>query len=249
MHPYLTAFGLAVQFLTRLPTPQYQDSTEQDVARSVLAFPFVGLLIGVILFVLTNILSGVPAPLLAAILLFVWVAVTGNLHMDGLADTADALVGGQGEKERILEIMKDPRSGAAAISSVVLVLLLKYAALIYVLEESLWLLIVIVPLISRASILLFFLTMEYARDKGLGSAYVEYASYHQMRWLLVFLSLGVLVFGGALGLLLLVSTGILFWFYRAYWNKCIDGYTGDVMGAFVELIEAFVMVIAVVAIV
>jgi len=248
MHPYLTAFTLAAQFLTRLPTPRLQDTTQEDIARSVLAFPFVGLLIGLLLFIVTNALSEVPAPLLAAILITLWVAITGNLHMDGLADCADALVGGQGQRERTLEIMKDPRSGAAAISSVVLVLLLKYAAMVYILNESLWLMIIVVPIISRSSILLFFLRMEYARDKGLGSVYVENVSLHSVRWLLMAVAIAVLLFGGVLGFLLLLSAATFFWLYRAYWNKLVGGYTGDVIGAFVELLEAVLLIVAVISI-
>ena len=248
MQPYLTAFALAVQFLTRLPTPRLQNTTQDDIARSVLAFPFVGLLIGLLLFIVTNALSEVPAPLLAAILVTLWVAITGNLHMDGLADCSDALVGGQGKRERTLDIMKDPRSGAAAISSVVLVLLLKYAAMVYILKESLWLMIIVVPIISRSSILMFFLLMEYARDKGLGLVYVENVSLHSARWLLVIVAIAVLLFGGALGLLMLLATGIFFWLYQAYWNRLIGGYTGDVIGAFVELLEALLLIIAVMSV-
>ena len=248
MHSYLTAFALAVQFLTRLPTPRLQDTTQEDIARSVLAFPFVGLLIGILLFIVTNALSEVPAPLLAAILVALWVVITGNLHLDGLADCADALVGGQGQREPTLEIMKDPRSGAAAISSVALLLLLKYAAMVYILKESLWLMIIVVPIISRSSILLFFLLMEYARDKGLGSAYVENVSLHSIRWLLVMVTIAVLIFGGVLGFLLLLSTATFFWLYRAYWNRLVGGYTGDVIGAFVELLEGILLVVAVISI-
>jgi adenosylcobinamide-GDP ribazoletransferase len=56
--------------------------------------------------------------MLAALLLAVWVLLTGGLHLDGLADTADAWIGGQGDRDRTLAIMKDPRSGPIAIVAI-----------------------------------------------------------------------------------------------------------------------------------
>jgi adenosylcobinamide-GDP ribazoletransferase len=65
----------------------------------------------------------------AALLLTVWVLLSGGLHLDGLADSADAWLGGFGDRERTLTIMKDPRSGPIAVVVLVLVLLLKFCAL------------------------------------------------------------------------------------------------------------------------
>ena len=72
----------------------------------------------------------------AALLLTVWVLLSGALHLDGLADSADAWLGGFGDRERTLTIMKDPRSGPIAVVTLVLVLLLKFAALLALIEQQ-----------------------------------------------------------------------------------------------------------------
>ncbi|WP_173644308.1 adenosylcobinamide-GDP ribazoletransferase, partial [Xanthomonas citri] len=87
----------------------------------------------------------------AALLLSAWVWLTGALHLDGLADTTDAWVGGMGERRRTLAIMKDPASGPMAVTAVVLVLLLKCAALASLLAQApttLWL----APLLARSAL-------------------------------------------------------------------------------------------------
>lgn len=67
--------------------------------------------------------------LVAALVLALWVYFTGAMHLDGVADTADAWVGGLGDHQRTLEIMKDPRVGAMAVAAMLLVLLVKFAAI------------------------------------------------------------------------------------------------------------------------
>lgn len=88
-----------------------------------------GLVIGLLVAIPAYVASASDPMVIAALMLTVWVLVTGGLHFDGLADSADAWLGGQGNTTRTLEIMKDPRSGPAAIVLVALVLLLKLAAL------------------------------------------------------------------------------------------------------------------------
>ncbi|PWQ89005.1 adenosylcobinamide-GDP ribazoletransferase, partial [Enterococcus faecium] len=88
-----------------------------------------GLLFGLLLWLASHLLQGTPSPLHAALLLTLWVLLSGALHLDGLADSADAWLGGFGDRERTLRIMKDPRSGPIAVVTLVLVLLLKFCAL------------------------------------------------------------------------------------------------------------------------
>ena len=117
----MTPWWVALQFLTRLPVRLAGMPSPQQIGRSLLWYPLVGLLIGLLLFALQQLLGGLSLMLQAALLLAVWVGVSGGLHLDGLADSADAWVGGFGDRARTLEIMKDPRSGPIAV--VVLVLL------------------------------------------------------------------------------------------------------------------------------
>jgi len=115
------AVVVAFIFLTRLPMPRLAHISPEDNGRSLCAFPLVGLVIGLLLFIAASVLTWVlPVMVVATLLLTLWVLLTGGLHLDGLADSADAWLGGYGDKARTLEIMKDPRCGSAAVMTVAL---------------------------------------------------------------------------------------------------------------------------------
>ena len=120
----MTPWLIALQFLTRLPVSLPGMPTPEQMGRSLLWYPAVGLLLGLLLWLAHLLLGQTPGVLQAAIILALWVGLSGGLHLDGLADTADAWVGGFGDRERTLTIMKDPRSGAIAVVVLVLLLLL-----------------------------------------------------------------------------------------------------------------------------
>lgn len=141
MREALRSLLVALQFLTRLPVRLSAMPTPEQFGRAVLCYPLVGVLIGVVLYAAARSLDGTPPLLQAALLLSLWVALSGALHLDGLADMADAWIGGLGDRERTLAIMKDPRSGPVAVVVLVLVLLLKFSALAALTGEpwrSLW---------------------------------------------------------------------------------------------------------------
>jgi len=112
------ALLIAVQFLTRLPVPFRIDHQPRHIGHSLLYYPLVGLLIGGILLAGAELLqrTSLDTGLSAALLLTLWVLLTGGLHLDGLADSADAWVGGLGDKQHTLEIMKDPSCGPIRLS-------------------------------------------------------------------------------------------------------------------------------------
>lgn len=127
---------IALQFLTSLPIRLPAMPEPEQQGRSLLYYPLVGLLLGALLCLAAFVLDGAPALLQAALLLTLWVALTGALHLDGLADSADAWLGGFGDRERTLQIMKDPRSGPVAVVVLVLLLLLKFSALLALLRRN-----------------------------------------------------------------------------------------------------------------
>jgi adenosylcobinamide-GDP ribazoletransferase len=104
----LRPFLVALQFLTRLPVHMPEPPDEREIGQSLLYYPLVGLLLGLMLAALAWAMRDGSSMLHAALLLAMWVLMTGGLHLDGLADSADAWVGGQGSRERTLAIMKDP---------------------------------------------------------------------------------------------------------------------------------------------
>jgi len=165
---------IALQFLTRLPVSLPGMPTPEQVGRSLLWYPLVGLLLGLLLWGAHLLLGQASAVLQAAIILALWVGLSGGLHLDGLADTADAWVGGFADRERTLAIMKDPRSGPIAVVVLVLLLLLKFAALFTLLQAGQGIYLLLLPWLGRSLLPLLLATTPYVRVGGLGQALVDH---------------------------------------------------------------------------
>lgn len=111
---------LALQFLTRFPTPRVPDFRPEDLAASAAWFPVVGAVVGVA--VAAALVAGTFVdPWLGALAgLMVWVWITGALHLDGLADLADALGAAHRDPQRVLEVLRDPHVGTFGVVAIVL---------------------------------------------------------------------------------------------------------------------------------
>ena len=236
---------IAFQFLTRIPMPALDGIGPREAGRSLRYYPLVGLVLGLLLAGLNGLFAGVPDGLRAALLLAAWVLLTGGLHLDGLADSADAWLGGFGDRERTLAIMKDPRSGPAAILLLVLLLLIKFAALEALIAAGDGLALIAAPLLARALLPVLFLSTPYVRPGGLGCALAEQASAFEGLWLPVLISLALLLSAGWRGFGLLVAVAAVFLLLRGMMLKRIGGTTGDTAGALLEVTEATVLVAAV----
>jgi len=230
---------IALQFLSSLPIRLPGMPEPQQLGRSLLFYPLVGLLFGLILYALNLLLAGAPLLLHAALLLTVWVLLSGALHLDGLADSADAWLGGFGDRERTLTIMKDPRSGPIAVVTLVLVLLLKFAALLALIEQGHTLALIIVPVLGRAALLGLFLTTPYVRAGGLGQALADHLPRRAGWWVLGLSVLGCVVVAG-FGTALISLVGFV-WLRRLMMQR-LGGTTGDTAGALLELLEMAVLV-------
>lgn len=238
-------FWIALQFLSSLPVKLAGMPPPQALGRSLLFYPIVGLLFGVLLWALQAVLGHAPPMLQAALLLTAWVLLSGGLHLDGLADSADAWLGGFGDRERTLEIMKDPRSGPIAVVTLVLVLLLKFCALLALLEQGQGALLVIVPVIGRAAMLGLFLSTPYVRKGGLGQALADHLPRAHGRAVLLASALFCWLWAGTAGLWMLLMAALAFAWLRQLMVRRLGGTTGDTAGALLELLEMAVLVVAV----
>lgn len=237
------AFWLAVQFLTRLPTPNFSViNSRQAAGASVLFYPAVGLLIGCLLIAFFLVFHGLNQYLQAALVLVVWVFLTGGLHLDGLADSVDAWAGGLDSKERSLAIMKDPAAGPIAVIALILIMLVKWSALISIISQQELAKLMVIPVIGRLSILLMMLSTPYVREKGLGEAINKNLPVLEV-WGVVLLSLTICVW--ILGFLAVVSAGLVIWLLRRMVMQRLGGATGDVYGAVLEIVEAAALVVTV----
>lgn len=237
MQPFL----IALQFLTCLPVQLSGKPEPHQVGKSLLYYPLVGLLIGGMLGLLSLLLEGAAPPLQAALVLVAWIGLTGALHLDGLADSADAWLGGFGDRDRTLAIMKDPRSGPVAVVVLVAVLLLKFVALWTLLDEGKHLALLLAPLVGRSALLGLFLTTPYVRPGGLGQALAEHLPRAAVRRVLVMVALLCLVSGQSGWLALAVAVGVGALARQAMCHR-IGGTTGDTAGALLELAECAVLV-------
>ncbi|KIK83156.1 adenosylcobinamide-GDP ribazoletransferase [Pseudomonas koreensis] len=233
---------IALQFLSSLPIRLPGMPEPQQLGRSLLFYPLVGLLFGVILWVFNLVLAGAPLLLHAALLLTVWVLLSGALHLDGLADSADAWLGGFGDRERTLTIMKDPRSGPIAVVTLLLVLLLKFCALLALVEQGHAVMLIIVPLLGRAALLGLFLTTPYVRAGGLGQALADHLPRRAGWWVLGASALACLLIAGVKAIVALVVAFVGFVWLRQVMIRRLGGTTGDTAGALLELLEMAVLV-------
>ncbi|NWC79803.1 adenosylcobinamide-GDP ribazoletransferase [Pseudomonas putida] len=232
---------IALQFLSSLPVSLPGMPEPREVGRSLLCYPLVGLLFGLLLWLASHLLQGAPAPLHAALLLTLWVLLSGALHLDGLADSADAWLGGFGDRERTLKIMKDPRSGPIAVVTLVLVLLLKFCALWVLVERGAGALLVLAPVIGRAALLGLFLRTPYVRPGGLGQALAEHLPRRMARWVLLGSLLFCLLLGGWSALWAVLLAFAVFCWLRRLMCQRLGGTTGDTAGAMLELLELAVV--------
>ncbi|UFH50522.1 adenosylcobinamide-GDP ribazoletransferase [Pseudomonas sp. KNUC1026] len=230
---------IALQFLSSLPVRLPGMPSPQALGRSVLWYPLVGGVFAALLAVLSALLAAAPPLMHAALVLAAWVALSGGLHLDGLADSADAWIGGYGDRERTLAIMKDPRSGPMAVVVLVLLLLLKFAALLALLGLGLawwW-----VPVLGRTALLGLFLTTPYVRAGGLGAALAAHLP-REAGWAV--LGMVALLSLWLLPLAVLLAGLLAFIALRGLMLRRLGGCTGDTAGAMLELLECVVLVAA-----
>jgi adenosylcobinamide-GDP ribazoletransferase len=241
----LRPFFIALQFLTRLPVRLSSTPDETSVAYSLSYYPLVGLIIGALLASVAWLLNGAPELISAALLLIIWVLITGGLHLDGLADSMDAWAGGLGDREKTLAIMKDPSCGPAGVVGIVLLLLLKFVALHAMIESENLIVILLAPLLGRTVLLLLFITTPYVRSNGLGSAISSCLPRRLILFVFIVTLVGVFVFAGVNSLWLMLVMVLIFVGLRVLMMRRIGGMTGDVAGGVVEVVEVGVLVVGV----
>jgi adenosylcobinamide-GDP ribazoletransferase len=247
-----TAAGIAAfQLLTRLPIPVKLDYTPEMFRRSVVFYPVVGLILGVLLAVLGHMLERVlPAAPLAVLLTAVWVALTGALHVDGLMDTADGVLSHR-SRERMLEIMKDSRVGAMGVVTSVLALMMK-ASLLYSiisLGSLAWFWLPLTLSWSRAGMVWAIVGWPYARPEGGMGRLVSYAGKREAILAILLAGVGtawvVSLVSGSMSLLhtsllsigVIIGTALVGCLVCAVLSRKLGGLTGDTYGALNELLE------------
>lgn len=236
----IRGFITAMRTLTILPMP---GKDAERMANALYYFPLAGALIGglvtLVVWFLGSVLIWPVGAGVAGVLISSW--VTRGLHLDGLSDTVDGYYGAV-IRERRLEIMKDHHVGAFGVVAIVLVLLMKAAALFQLAIYGHWAWIPVPFILARLIQVLLAVTLPYARNEGgTAEAFVKQAGVSHF----IVASAGALILCGGLtqlgGLALFVIT-FLIGHLLAWWMKrAFGGVTGDLLGFASELVESVLL--------
>jgi len=244
----LRLFLVALQFFTRLPVPAWVGHSAQQLEQSARYFPLVGAAVGLLAAAVLWLAAQVlPLPVAVGLSMAASILVTGAFHEDGLSDFADGFGGGN-TKEKMLAIMKDSRIGVYGAIALVLVLLLKYQALVELCtSHSLQLAaaaLIAAHAVSRLMAASLMLTQRYVRDDE--SARAKSVAQHMspVSFAIALLSVTAVLFvphaagisvtslAAAMGAALLMRAWLA---WRL--QKRLGGYTGDCLGAVQQLSE------------
>lgn len=238
----MTKLLFAFQFLTIFPLKTAKSPDRETISGSAIFFPVVGLILGLILAGLNTILTRFNFdPLLISALVIVFlIFMTGGLHLDGLADSFDAL-GSFQEKESALKIMRDSHIGTMGVLSLINVILLKIVILSSLEPFTINASIILMSIAGRYCMTFAIKFFPYAREEGKGKDFFAGMNFKKfISATLIALLFSFFIFKIAGTMILLVSAFFTFLFCR-WITKKLGGITGDTLGAVNELVELFVL--------
>ncbi|TVV74977.1 adenosylcobinamide-GDP ribazoletransferase [Sphingomonas solaris] len=225
---------VAIGFLTRLPVPIVVADAD-DFAGAIRCYPLVGLLVGAgvasagWLGTMIDPWAGALAALAA------WVAITGALHLDGLADLADGLGAAHGDRTRLLAVMADPHVGSFGVVALVLQLLAKLV-LLHAVAPIGWVPLMLVPFAARIGPLAWARWLPPLKPGGLGASVAAAVRRRDLTgWAL-------LLAAGAVAAPALLATPLLIGAIGLWLRRRLGGITGDAHGAGIELVETGLLV-------
>ncbi|MEI4768938.1 adenosylcobinamide-GDP ribazoletransferase [Psychrobacillus sp. FJAT-51614] len=232
---------LALQFFTIIPVHKNLPMEERQISGIYSLFPWIGASIGAISCALLYFQWG---PLMTAFsIVFMGVLLSGGLHLDGFIDTSDAFFSYRDRMKRF-EILDDPRVGAFGVMAVVLLIVGKVIIVSEVLaaESFHWIFVLLLPLFSRAALVMLFGLTRSAKESGLAYFFKQ-----KMNANAVILAtacnifVGLLLIGWMTSWLIAVTFAVVLLvficFYRNWALKNFGGVTGDLLGACVEITE------------
>jgi len=247
MKKELHIFFTCLMFYTRIPCPKNIDHNPDYLNKATRYFPFIGWIVGTISFLAFYLFSLFLSTETAVIFsIIISVLTTGAFHEDGFADVCDGFGGGW-TKEKILTIMKDSAIGAYGAIGLVLLFLVKFKLLsesISLFTHSIslvFLLFISAHSLSRLAAISIIFTHEYSRDDA-SSKSKPIAKNHSWKEVLGSSFFGLipllaLSYFNYKTLLVVIPVFITRYFLARYFQKWIDGYTGDCLGATQQVCE------------
>ena len=241
----MKAFLIGLQFLTRIQVVKQTVWTEEDFGKSVRYFPLVGLVLGLLYGFLAWLLTwgledivgiSIPEHFRAAILAVVPFLATGGIHCDGFMDTVDGIFSGR-ERDRMLEIMKDSRTGSFGVVAFGILLLMQYSLLLDMPKENLTWALLVMPVVGRLMMTGAISLFPYARPDGMGKAFGKYATSKNYIFIVIYTLLLLAILDGWFSLAAVAAGYVFLYLFGRYVTKLLGGLTGDVYGAVCTLTE------------
>jgi len=237
----MTNLLLAIQFLTVIPI-KISHFNEKKCAESVIYFPLVGLLLGLILIGANSVLSSLYFGkwAISIILVVLLIALTRGLHLDGLADTSDALLSVR-SKDEMLKIMRDSCIGVMGALSIISVILLKIALLASISPLLIMPSLLLMCVLSRWSMVMMMFLFPYARTEGKAKSFIAGINYKIFTLSTLITLLLAIYIAGYKGLLIMLAAALLTYVFGIFTKSKIGGITGDTIGATNELAEVVIL--------
>ena len=223
-------------FFTRIPVPQIE-YTEERYIRGIPLLPFVGAVTGGILACVWQLNRFLPTPVVSLLMFLAYLLITGGIHLDGLGDSCDALFSGR-DREKMLEIMKDSRSGSFGV----LGLVFASAAYLILLNYTSWQAVLLFPVVGKCTPALVSTLSPYIRAKGMAEVFCKQAT---IRVLVVDLAIclaAAFALRIRLGIAASLSLAVCVLLTLRV-KKVLGGVTGDILGLVCELTQlAFLLI-------
>ncbi|MFI3169503.1 MAG: adenosylcobinamide-GDP ribazoletransferase [Faecalibacterium sp.] len=237
---FLTSFCICFAMYSILPMPT-MDWTQKKMRFCFCFFPLIGVVIGAATLVVYLLLQPIFTPAFTAVILLLMpICISGGIHLDGLIDSCDAFFS-FGDKQKKLDILKDPRTGAFGVIGAVIYCLLLFASYYQIVTNDRFIcLLSFVFVISRCVGALCMLYLKNARTNGLGATFSDASDRVNVFALWFFLCLawvGVLLLHPFLGLALLCCTAVFLALYLPYIKREFGGITGDLTGFIITALE------------
>ena len=233
MKNILSGFALSISMLTTLPFFRVHEFYKGINGYSVMFYPLVGFLLGAILYLISLVLSPyVPSFHIGIILFALWAVFTGGLHLDGYCDTVDGLFV---DKSRALEVMKDPHNGGMGMIFGGVFFILKASSLA---AFDLLYLLPIVLMLPRLAVVFMIYTYPYVSKSGMSTLAKEELKAWQVLVALAYSLVAVIYFDAWL---LFFVTIILTLLIKTFFIKRYGGFTGDIYGFSIEVIELILL--------
>ncbi len=232
-------FRIALSLLTILPVDRRLQETPERLGRSLALFPAVGVLLGLLLVIFNSLLDAlVPRALLDCLLLLIMIILSGSLHLDGIANLLENLIGGKIREGR-LRIIKNSRVGVMGVVGLMILLLLKYLCLYNLPLEVKSAGLIFMPVAGVwVQVVLAVSCRNLRGSESAGALSLEHAGERELLIASGSMILVALVLFGLQGIFLIFLLGIAAIVLIKFFEMRVAGMSGDVLGASSEVLEA-----------